>query len=153
MTYENLSLTRDALVLFALTWYDLLVSGGISTERLTKRWLLDVTSMDLSDLVDCLKGCDEFLLAREESCCSYDAFKQHLKADFPFVGKLISPLKEIVERWTKNQSILAFSQLHQAFAFLSHLSLKKLSDLKDDALRAYVDQNNALTRERRESDP
>jgi hypothetical protein len=148
MTYENLSLTRDALVLFALTWYDLLVSGGISTERLTKRWLLDVTSMDLSDLVDCLKGCDEFLLAREESCCSYDAFKQHLKADFPFVGKLISPLKEIVERWTKNQSILAFSQLHQAFAFLSHLSLKKLSDLKDDALRAYVDQNNALLLEK-----
>lgn len=141
LTGENLFSIRDAYSLWYLCTIDSLISEDISTSRLSTQWLHFVCDTDVRTLAECLKECDSLLLRNVST--SYDDFKHHLRDSYPFIGRILSPIKQIMVRWFDNQSIHSFSLIHSWFCFWSRVNLT-LPSLADEAMEKYLNCEKLL---------
>lgn len=150
MSNRQISIWQDSLVLLYFCWYDSLrLLSGVVPQRLFSDWLNTIIREDVADVTTFFKVCDDLLLlstdSQENTLHDYDSFKRYLKKDFPFAGALLGPAKGVLADWLENESIQAFNTLHQLFAFINHLSLPGLDDLKDQAVCRYRDCETRLS--------
>lgn len=150
LTYSGVKLrsaalktVRDAYSLWVLCTHDSLLSGG-SPPTLDTSWIHFLCSLDVRDVGLALKDCDSLLLRNE--CVSYDDFKHHLGAEHPFIGRLLSPMKQIIVQWFDNQSIPHFSIFHSWLSFIGRVNIDN-TFLKASALEDYLATEESLKRD------
>lgn len=142
----NQRVVSDAYVLLFASWYDLLTFNGQPVVDLHPRWTKVLSETDVIDVVRTLKAADKVLLSFDKtSVCSYESFKRSLRCTNQSAGRLVAPLKGLVERWCSAEDTNSFSALHQAFVFLSRLNLKDLTDLEDKAMEDYLEVEQRLS--------
>jgi len=139
---QNNQMVADALSLWYLASDDLLRSVGISRDSLDNRWLNRLSSLDLVEVFSALKGADLALLTQDFS--SYDTFKQYLRAEFPFIGDLLSPMSRVFASWFTCEDQDAFSACHCWLCFPSRLNLPGLVALEDAAFSGYLAREESL---------
>lgn len=135
-------IVRDALLLWYLVTWDTLVSFGTPIKReTTNRWIISISSLSLSDLVESLKAASHLLVTGDFS--DYDAFKQRLRDSYPFIGAIMAPVKGIIDRWYRESDTDALNLAYTWFLFLTRLNLPGLSELEQKALCDYltIEQN------------
>lgn len=142
---EHSTLVRDCISLWFLSCVDLLRSVGIEDHTFQTRWLNAIASVDVYDLFRSLKKADTLLIG--EHLPSYDAFKQHLRPEFPFIGAILAPMKRVFASWFTSEDHDAFSVCHCWLCFPSRLNLPGLAELEAEALRDYLVREDSLKTE------
>lgn len=137
----NSTLVRDAYSLWYLVTHDSLISGGYTTISLNIDWIHFLCSIDVEEIALSLKDADSLLLRNE--CTSYDDFKHHLRDKYPFIGRLLSPMKPVVVQWFSYESIPHFSILHSWLCFISRLNLT-VDVLQTRAVQDYLFTEESL---------
>jgi len=142
----DLETIRGALLLWEALLVDLTTPFGSPPIWNIRQHIQYVSQMDLIRLVKLLKASDELLLlnCREDNPMTYDDFKHHLSAECAESGKILFPLRGIVDSWGATASEESFRSLHIAFSFMSHISLKNVDDLRETALQDYLATEEAL---------
>lgn len=146
LSVDHKRIVADAYLLWYLAGIDLLSSLGISRNAFTKRWLQYLGECDVKEVFQCLKECDKLLLSliEEDKRFSYASFKHSLRQNFPTVGSLLEPMKEVFVAWETCESIPSFSVLHCWLNFPSRLNLPNLKENEDDALQSYLAIDDSL---------
>lgn len=140
---KHSSLITDAYTLWYLCTEDLLQSGGFSRQGIDRRWLNTISRLDVYDLVRALKATDESLL-RDHSSTTYESFKRSLMHEYPFIGDLLSPMKQAFALWFQCMDHSAFSDVHCWLSFPSRLNLSGLTALESKALDDYLAQEEII---------
>jgi len=143
---SDLRSTQDAILLWEMTLVDLTTPFGSPPNWNLIQHVQYVLELDLYQLVLMLKECDGYLLTNcvNDSPASYDDFKRHLASKGHKGGKIIFPLRGLIEHWHEFHTSSTFRSLHTAFVFLSRLSLREVSDLESKALQDYLAGEEAL---------
>jgi len=145
MDHDQMSIWHETIMLLYLTWGDLLSSSDGVPQLPDKRWLSAICGSDAYEVAQFLKDCDGLLLKTVyHPIYSYDDFKHHLAAHYPFAGALLAPAKKTIETWIREKSTSAFSSLHTMFSFCSRVSLPNLLDLQKEALCDYLRIDSSL---------
>jgi len=136
----DLRTAQDALLLWEMALVDLTTPFGSPPEWNPLEHIRFVVSLDLITLVGLLKSADTLLLLNciEDSPSDYDDFKHRLEAENWVVDGIFHPLRGLIEQWHKDHATDAFRLLHNAFVFLSRLSLRDVPDLEDKAMQDYL---------------
>lgn len=137
----NLITYRDALSLWYLCTRDSLLSVGLPPMN-DISWLHFVCSIDVHSLGRSLKDCDSILLRDEAK--SYEDLKHLLCDQYPFIGRLLSPMKQIIVRWFDYQSIPHFSVFHSWLCFISRVNFHSCKVLQEQALEDYLASEDSL---------
>lgn len=139
-----LVIMRDAYFLWSLATCDILQSAGLTTKHVSTRWLMALVKIDVKELALSLKDADAALIA---GVTSYDDLKHHLRGKYPFIGDLLSPIKQIIERWCIGNDTQSFRLCHLWLNFISHVNLPGLHELKKTALDDYLANEVSLQSE------
>jgi len=143
LTAEMNNLLCDAISLWYMCGYDLLLSHGITRDRLDLRWLSIFHQVDSLEIFRCLKDADSLLL-RDLNCRSYVTFKQLLSTEYPFAGALLAPLREVFVLWFSYENPDAFDSCHSWLAFPSRLNFPNSKWLEKKALDDYLAGESVL---------
>lgn len=117
---KNTQCLLDAYSLWVLATCDSLRSDGLPPS-ISMPWVHFIAGLDVRDLGFALKDADSVLLRNEAA--TYEDFKRLLRAKYPFIGRLLSPMKQIMVRWFEQQSVAHFSLIHSWLSFLGRVNV------------------------------
>lgn len=144
---SNLRTAQDAILLWEMALVDLTTPFGSPPAWNLLQHVQYVLKTDLFQLVSMLKDADRFLLQNcvEDLRASYDDFKHHLASKgWLKSGRIIFPLRGLIDEWSLNGDTCTFRLLHTAFVFLLRLSLRDMKDLEDKAMQDYLANESRL---------
>lgn len=134
-----------SLVMAAMMCDDLLASATPDRYCRLVRWCYSTAAIDADVLASALKSVKSWLCNYAESdLIDYSGFKHHFRADFPFLGDLLSPIKEEVISFLRRRDALSFRVLNQFLSFSSRLTYRD-TDLKEEAIVNYIDDEARLS--------
>lgn len=138
---ENVPLFKDALLLTAAIWDEILLpEGGFLTYP---RWLSAIEKIGKAeDVIRILATAADNLLSEEVN--EYECFKHTLTSSFPLGGALIAPLKKEIVRWFAARDPLTLGSLRTAFLFMSRLTFRDVDVLKEEAKASYFSNEENL---------
>lgn len=140
LSKRMVSLVKDSYLLWYWATYDTLQSDGQSNFN-DVSWLHFICGLNVEEVGRSLKDTDSFLLRNE--CVSYDDLKHHLRGTYPFIGRLLSPMKQIIVRWYDTHSIPHFSLFHSWLCFIGRVNIT-CDHLANQALEEYLALEDSL---------
>lgn len=142
----DLRTAQDSILLWEMALVDLTTPFGSPPEWNLKQHVQYVLLTDYSTLVSVLKASDELLINNciDDHPMAYDSFKQSLARFGSGVGRIIFPLRGLIEQWSQFADTDTFRLLHTAFVFLSRVSFRDTPDLEEKALQDYLENESRL---------
>lgn len=112
------------------------------------RWVTNLAQVDVGEVFRLFKTADQLLVESSYKGGSWESFKQTLKAEFPWSGAIIAPLRERMAAWFSDADASlrceAFADCHQALSFASRLHHPGLTEVETKALSDYLAREDSL---------
>lgn len=137
---------REALLLWSILCEDL-DTGYLQSQRVIKKWIRYVSTLDTYSVGTYLKKADKFITSyigwdNPPSSDMLSYFKHSLEEDTGINGEMLSPISRLLSEFFRSKGIPQYRACHQFLTFTSRVSFKDIPD--DEVINDFIDTDENL---------